>query len=82
MSHRLTRKIMVVSDDRALWGSIVSILRANKHEVSTATDGYEALWQLKHRLVDLIISDLQIPGMPGCEFLSVIRRRFPENITR
>ncbi len=53
-------------------------LGANEYEVSTATDGYDSFWQLKHGLVDLIISDFEIPGMPGREFLSIIRGRFPE----
>ena len=78
MSERSTRKITVVNDDQLLRASMAGSLGANEYEVSTASDGYEALWQLKHGLVDLIISDLEIPGMPRREFLSVIRRRFPE----
>ena len=65
MSERSTRKIVVVNDDQLLRASMAGSLGANEYEVSPASDGYDALWQLKHGLVDLIISDLEIPGMPG-----------------
>lgn len=78
MFEQSKRKIMVVNDDEELCVSMARSLDANEYEVSTATGGYNARWQLKHTLVDLIISDLQIPEMPGREFISLIRRRFPE----
>jgi len=78
MSERSTRKITVVNDDQLLRASMACSLGANEYDVSTTTDSYDALSQLKHGLVDLIISDLEIPGMPGREFLSIIRCPFSE----
>ena len=48
------------------------------YDVSTAEDGFDALLQLKVLTPDVIISDLSMPRMSGFEFLSVVRRRFPE----
>ena len=63
--NEITRKVVVVNDDQLLRASMAGSLGANEYEVSTASDGYDALWQLKHGLVDLVNSDLEIPGMPG-----------------
>jgi CheY-like chemotaxis protein len=45
----------------------------------TAYNGFEALWQLKRSpAFDLIVADLNMPKMSGVDFLSVVRRRFPQ----
>lgn len=72
------QKILVVDDDPAIRNSTAVFLHANGYEVLSATDGYDALWQLKNRLVDIVISDLEMPGLSRLEFLSVMRQRFPE----
>jgi CheY-like chemotaxis protein len=42
-----------------------------------ASDGFEALAVIRDRAPDILISDLNMPGMSGFELLSVVRRRFP-----
>jgi CheY-like chemotaxis protein len=46
--------------------------------VTTAMDGIDAIRQLVDPLPDVIISDLNMPVMSGYEFMSVVRRRFPQ----
>ena len=53
------------------------ILGEEGFDVTTASDGVEALVELRRCTPDLIISDLHMPRMSGVEFLSVVRRRFP-----
>src|SRR6185436_11902208 len=48
------------------------------YEVSTAEDGFDALLQMKSKVPEVIVSDLNMPQMSGFEFLSVVRRRFPQ----
>jgi CheY-like chemotaxis protein len=69
--------ILVVEDDPALRVLLSQILAASGHRVRTAADGFSALSQLRLEIPDIIISDLNMPGMSGFEFLSVVRRRFP-----
>lgn len=71
-------KIMVVDDDAVIRESLTALLRSRAYEVSSATNGYDALWQLKSGSVGLMITDLETPGLAGLEFLSVIRERFAE----
>jgi CheY-like chemotaxis protein len=73
------RRILVVDDERSNRESMAMLLNAAEYEVSTARHGFDALLQLKiPPFPDVIISDLNMPQMSGFEFLSVVRRRFPE----
>lgn len=71
-------RILVVEDDPTVRQTISSLLRDEGYDVSVASDGFDALLQLKHKMPDLILSDLNMPQMSGFELLSVVRRRFPE----
>jgi CheY-like chemotaxis protein len=66
-------------DDEAIIRESLSMLLSSKgYKVSTAKDGFDALLQLRTIAPDLITSDLNMPNMSGFEFLSVVRRRFPQ----
>jgi CheY-like chemotaxis protein len=45
--------------------------------VRSAHDGFSALAELRNEIPDVLLSDLNMPGMSGFELLSVVRRRFP-----
>jgi CheY-like chemotaxis protein len=70
--------LLVVDDDAALRMSLSHIFAAFGHHVRSAADGFSALSELRREIPDIILSDLNMPGMSGFEFLSVVRRRFPE----
>ena len=55
-----------------------SALSTEGYEVRVAKDGFAALAQMRRALPDLIVTDLKMPNMSGFEFLSVVRRRFPQ----
>ena len=71
-------QILVVDDDQSVRESVAMSLMAAGYDVVAAEDGFGALSQLKKKLPDLILSDLDMPGMSGFELLSVVRRRFPQ----
>jgi CheY-like chemotaxis protein len=71
-------RILVVEDDLSVRLTISQLLRDEGYEVSTASDGFDALLHLQQEVPDLILSDLNMPQMSGFELLSVVRRRFPE----
>jgi CheY-like chemotaxis protein len=72
------KHILIVEDYPGIRETMCRLLLAAGYEVSTAEDGLSALLQLKRGVPDLILSDLNMPQMSGFEFLSVVRRRFPE----
>lgn len=67
--------ILVVEDDDSLRRLYEIRLRGwpTQPEVFTASDGYEALVLLGLRQPDLLIADLQMPGMDGFRMLRTIR---------
>ena len=49
------------------------------YRVRSAEDGFSALREMRHEVPDILLSDLNMPGMSGFELLSVVRRRFPRS---
>jgi len=78
MPNRSKPQILVVDDEASVRESLAMLLTAAGYDVAAAEDGFDALLHLKRVLPDLIVSDLNMPRMSGFEFLSVVRRRFPE----
>ena len=69
--------IVVVDDNPVLVSSLAEIFKEQGYSVRTASDGFTALAAIRDRVPDLLLSDLNMPGMSGFELLSVVRRRFP-----
>ena len=61
------RTILVVDDDLGLRELAVAFLSGSGCTVLTASDGYEALRVLVERSVDLLITDVKMPGISGYE---------------
>jgi CheY-like chemotaxis protein len=78
MSERKDYRILVVDDELSIRSTVALLLLSEGYSVDTAEDGFDALLRMKATLPDLIISDLNMPQMSGFEFLSVVRRRFPQ----
>ena len=70
--------ILVVDDERAIRMMLADYLE-NSYTVLVAETGAEALSMLeKPPPVDLIISDINMPGMSGIELLRNVRRLYPK----
>jgi CheY-like chemotaxis protein len=78
MSDTSKHRILVVDDEPGIREVMAALLYEAGYEVNTAVDGLDALVQMRSTIPDVIISDLNMPQMSGFEFLSVVRRRFPE----
>ena len=72
-----TANLLIVDDDATLRVCLSAVLASFGYGVRGAADGFSALALLRQEIPDLIVSDLNMPGMSGFEFLSVVRRRFP-----
>jgi CheY-like chemotaxis protein len=69
--------ILVAEDEVAIRKSLGIVLSATGYRVRLADDGFSALREMRHEVPDILLSDLNMPGMSGFELLSVVRRRFP-----
>ena len=74
-------RILIVEDEPTIRQTVGQILESLGYEVLTARDGLDGLHALSKSLPDVIISDLNMPRMTGCEFLAVVRERFPHVAT-
>src|ERR1035441_686906 len=77
MSVKSRPTVLFVDDEPCMREVMTMLLGEEGYEIFTASDGLEALAQLRTVTPDVIISDLNMPRMSGFEFLSVVRRRFP-----
>jgi CheY-like chemotaxis protein len=70
-------KLLIVDDESSIRTSMSLVLTEIGYWVRSAEDGFSALAELRKELPDILVSDLNMPGMSGFELLSVVRRRFP-----
>ena len=66
-------RLLVVEDERALCESIAKGLRIDGYEVDMVFDGEEAMDIISTESYDLIILDLNLPGMDGLDILKNMR---------
>ncbi|MGC9969568.1 MAG: sigma-54 dependent transcriptional regulator [Bryobacteraceae bacterium] len=71
-------RILVVDDDESLRRVTEVQLQQGGYQVLTAASGQEALELLQKRPVELVVTDLKMPGMSGLELLKRIRADYPE----
>jgi len=70
-------ELLVVDDAAAIRSSISVLLTEIGYVVRTAADGFEALSAIRMDIPNILLSDLNMPGMSGFELLSVVRLRYP-----
>src|SRR5580692_3360936 len=70
-------KMLVVDDEPSTLDLFRQIFVGLGHSVRAAEDGFAALEEIRTEVPDILLSDLNMPGMSGFELLSVVRRRIP-----
>lgn len=73
----MSERILIVDDDDSLRESLELVLAAEGYEIVTASCAEEALERLEDAPVDVVLTDLRMPGLDGMELLPQITRRLP-----
>jgi len=68
-------RVLVVDDHATARQSVADVLGCAGYEVAACASAVEALNRLAKHPADVIVTDLQMPGMTGLEFISEIGRR-------
>jgi len=67
------RSVLVVDDEEMLARAMRRMLEARGYRVTTAHDGNAAIALIRRESFDVIVSDIQMPGMTGIDLLRVVR---------
>ncbi|KXJ44779.1 two-component system, response regulator FlrC [Marinobacter salarius] len=70
-------QILIVEDDQDLREALVTTLELAKFRVREAANAEQALAKLAESPVDMVVSDVNMPGMSGHDLLHEIQRRYP-----
>ena len=70
--------ILVVDDDPILLDLLIETLEAIGHSPKGAKDGEDALAFLETNKVDLLITDIKMPGINGLELAKKVNKLIPE----
>ncbi len=69
--------ILIVDDETMMRSLLEKILARDGYKVMAVQDGEKALEMLETEKVDIVISDMKMPGMDGFELLKVVKQKFP-----
>jgi DNA-binding NtrC family response regulator len=70
--------ILIVDDDANLRQNVHFILEKGGMKSAMASSGEEALQRMRTTAFDLVLLDVQMPGMGGMEALRIMRERHPD----
>jgi CheY-like chemotaxis protein len=70
-------RILVVDDDASVREMVGRVLAGEGYSVCIAADGEGALAAVDREQPDLVLLDLNLPGMTGWEVLDALRKRKP-----
>ena len=71
---RPSRRVLVVDDDDLIRATVADALEFEGYEVVTATNGVEALEQVRTSRPNAVLLDLMMPVMDGWTFMEHCRR--------
>ena len=71
-------RVLVVDDEENTRIGLVKLLCQEGCQTEAVANGFEALEYLKNIMVDLVITDINMPEMNGLVFLGELNRTYPE----
>jgi excisionase family DNA binding protein len=72
-----TRRVLVADDEASVRELVTRIFAAVEYEVEAVPDGLAAIARLRAAPLDLVVTDLRIPGMEGLELARKAKRLLP-----
>ncbi|MDE3051709.1 MAG: response regulator, partial [Nitrospirota bacterium] len=73
-------RVLVVDDDSETLALLREILVKEGYEVSTAENADAALREATRQEPDVVLTDIQMPGMDGVALLAELRTRLPKTL--
>src|SRR5688500_3652877 len=73
-------RLLILDEDRIMLQSLSQFLLREGYEVRTTDDPRDALAQLETTSFELLLADINMPGLKPADFLRDVRRRFPHTV--
>lgn len=74
----MNEKILLVDDEPDFLEVLGEFLSDEGYSIETSGNAEEALKRLKHDTFQLLLSDINMPGMKGFELIREVRKLYPE----
>ena len=71
------KKVLVVEDNPLNMELVLEILKSQGFSAFEAVDGEDAINQIEKETFDLILMDIELPGIDGMEVTRIIKNRYP-----
>jgi DNA-binding NtrC family response regulator len=68
-------KLLIVDDDEKFLRTVSERLELSDFDVTTATEGSQAIKAAKKKKFDVALLDLKLPGMDGMEILKILKKK-------
>jgi len=72
--------LLIVDDEPAILKALQRVVRDEGYKVITALDGEAALRLVASESVDVVLSDMDMPGMSGLDLMVRLRRNHPSAV--
>jgi len=73
-------RLLILDEDRIILQSLGQFLRREGYDVRTADSSEDALDQMDAQPAELLLADVNMPGIKPSEFLREVRRRSPQTV--
>ncbi len=72
--------ILFVDDEPAILSAVKRLLRSSPYNILLAVSAAEALEIMEKRRVEILVTDLKMPGMDGLSLLQIVKNKYPDTI--
>lgn len=73
-------RLLLVDDEPNVLKALQRVFRQENYFVATAANASEALEMMQREPFQIVISDYQMPGMDGAEFLKKVKALYPDTL--
>lgn len=76
----LQRNLLIVDDEPLILNSFKRMISQQRApwKILLAEDGFQALEIIEKNRIDVVVSDMQMPGMNGCQLLKKVHSNYPQ----
>jgi DNA-binding NtrC family response regulator len=73
-------RLLILDEDRIMLQSLSQFLAREGYDVKTTDDPADALARLESTSFELLLADVNMPGVKSADFLRDLRKRFPHTV--